>query len=127
MEPEEFRQAIYRERQYQAEIGYDIKHDDEHGVDHLLQWAQEYVRQGKLVQAAALIEAAREVVIEKNPAEDYEYMVVNFKGIGLYTAPNLETALKDIRREHSDSDTKPIRRIRRRRKAGGWEEVDGWN
>lgn len=64
MTPEEFRQAIYRERQRQLEQGYDTAHDIEHGPDNLLLWAQEYARRGEMVACAALIEAAREVMIE---------------------------------------------------------------
>lgn len=64
MTQEEFRQAIYQERQRQFEHGYDTAHDIEHGVDNLLLWAQEYARRGETVSCAALIEAARELMTE---------------------------------------------------------------
>lgn len=123
--PEEFRQAIERERTRQLKHGYDMKHDEEHGVDHLLIWAQEYARQGKMVETAALIEAAREVLAGDPPVE-YEYMIVNNRGIGLYKARDLDTAHADIGREwiQSGSETRPIRRIKRRTKAGKWEYVN---
>lgn len=55
-----WRLTIEAERNRQIEKGYDQAHDEEHGVDHLLTWAQEYARVTKPVEAAALIEAARE-------------------------------------------------------------------
>lgn len=58
---EEFRARIADERARQVDLGYDILHDRHHGVDHLLGWAQDYARRGRTVQAAALIEAAREL------------------------------------------------------------------
>lgn len=58
---EDFRARIADERARQVDLGYDILHDRHHGVDHLLGWAQDYARRGRTVQAAALIEAAREL------------------------------------------------------------------
>lgn len=55
-----WRQAIQAERSRQIEKGYDDVHDNEHGIDHLLTWAQEYARTSEPVESAALIEAARE-------------------------------------------------------------------
>lgn len=57
-----WRQSIAKERARQIEKGYDAAHDREHGIDHLLTWAQEYVRVSRHVEAAALIEAARELL-----------------------------------------------------------------
>lgn len=54
--------AVQGERSHQREIGYDTAHDAEHGVDHLLMWAQDYARRGKPVKSAAMIEAARELL-----------------------------------------------------------------
>lgn len=61
---ENFRQQITDERARQIAAGYDILHDLAHGVDHLLTWAQDYVRRGLSVQVAALVEAAREMLRE---------------------------------------------------------------
>lgn len=58
----EFREQIAAERLRQTERGYDHAHDREHGVDHLLVWAQDYARQGEPLKSAALIEAARELL-----------------------------------------------------------------
>lgn len=55
-----WRQTIQAERNRQIEKGYDETHDAEHGVDHLLTWAQEYARTSDPVASAALVEAARE-------------------------------------------------------------------
>lgn len=59
---EDFRKQIADERARQIDDGYDIIHDRVHGVDHLLGWAQDYARRGRTVQAAALVEAARELI-----------------------------------------------------------------
>lgn len=60
--------AINVERERQREKGFTSEHDREHGVDHLLMWAQEYARRGKPVKSAALIEAARELLLSHPPA-----------------------------------------------------------
>lgn len=63
--------TIQAERDHQREKGYTPDHDDEHGLDHLLRWAQDYIRCTKRVEAAALIEAAREKLIrDRAKAED---------------------------------------------------------
>jgi hypothetical protein len=51
---------ILRERSRQIEKGYDTAHDDEHGLDHLLFWAQRYGMEGKHLESLALVQAARE-------------------------------------------------------------------
>lgn len=62
MSQEEFEKAVLWERTRQIEMGYDAKHDDEHGLDHLLSWAQDYARRGEQVKSWALVEAARELI-----------------------------------------------------------------
>ena len=47
------------ERLRQIAKGYDAAHDDLHGLDHLLMWADDYLRRGKHIEASGLIVAAR--------------------------------------------------------------------
>lgn len=58
----DWRERIKIERQRQIAKGFDADHDAKHGVDHLLTWAQDYARKGEPLAAAALIEAARELL-----------------------------------------------------------------
>jgi hypothetical protein len=58
----EWTAAIIVERQRQRDKGYDVEHDRHHGADELLRMAQERIRLGEVVKAAALIDAAREVL-----------------------------------------------------------------
>ncbi len=59
--PEAWRDSIVDERCQQPSKGYTSDHDREHGLDHLLEWAQEYARIGEPLKSAALIEAARDL------------------------------------------------------------------
>lgn len=65
---EEFREHIAAERLRQAEHGYDGTHDRNHGVDHLLTWAQDYARRGKMIASVALVEAARDLLARREPS-----------------------------------------------------------
>lgn len=56
----DFEDKVHAERTRQIELGYTVEHDDKHGPDHLLMWAQEYLKRGETVKGAALVEAARE-------------------------------------------------------------------
>lgn len=67
--PEEWREHIKAERLRQSERGYNREHDARHGVDHLLTWAQDYARRGKMLASAALIEAARELLSQGEPSD----------------------------------------------------------
>lgn len=60
---EVFADVVRQERKRQIEKGYDANHDDEHGLEHLLSWAQEYARRGEKVKSWALVEAARELIV----------------------------------------------------------------
>lgn len=53
---------VNKERARQTELGYSAKHDDEHGIDHLLSVSLEYLLRGDTVKAAAVILAAQSVV-----------------------------------------------------------------
>lgn len=54
--------AVQAKRAEQRAKGYTAEHDREHGVEHLLLWAQDYASRGRHLDAAALVEAAREVL-----------------------------------------------------------------
>lgn len=54
--------AVQVKRAEQRAKGYTLEHDREHGVEHLLLWAQDYASRGRHLDAAALVEAAREVL-----------------------------------------------------------------
>lgn len=56
---------IYAERQNQISKGYSARHDDEHGIRHLLLWAIQYGKQRKAVESLALIRAALESMARK--------------------------------------------------------------
>jgi hypothetical protein len=56
---------IYAERQHQISSGYSARHDDEHGIRHLLLWAIQYGKQHKSVESLALIRAALESMARK--------------------------------------------------------------
>lgn len=53
-------EEIYKERQHQISSGYSARHDDEHGIRHLLLHAIQYGKRGKAIQSLALIRAALE-------------------------------------------------------------------
>jgi predicted ThiF/HesA family dinucleotide-utilizing enzyme len=57
-----FDAAVVVERARQVAKGYTPEQDAEHGPDHLLMWAEEYIYRGEPVKAAALMRAAREVL-----------------------------------------------------------------
>lgn len=58
-------EEIYKERQHQISSGYSARHDDEHGLRHLLLWSIQYGKRGKAVQSLALIRAALESMTRK--------------------------------------------------------------
>lgn len=61
-EPDEFRKAVVRERVRQIKKGYTAEHDADHGPDHLIRLAINYAARGKSVQAAAVMEALRDLL-----------------------------------------------------------------
>lgn len=60
-DPDEWEQEVSAERQRQVAKGYDADHDREHGVVHVLTWAEDYLRRGREIEAGAMIRAAREI------------------------------------------------------------------
>jgi len=63
LSPDEWATAVRTERESQRAKGFDEAHDDEHGIDHLLMWAQDYARRGETVKSGALIQAARDLLV----------------------------------------------------------------
>lgn len=62
----EFNNQVWLERhRHTAELGYDAEHDDKHGVIKLLNLAIAYIRDGKVVKAASLIDAAEDVYLRR--------------------------------------------------------------
>ena len=72
VKPNTFNEQVRAERVRQVERGFDQAHDDKHGVDHLLRWAQEYSRRGERVKSDALVEAARECFMRNHSAVPVE-------------------------------------------------------
>lgn len=72
--PEEFHNAIDKERERQIAKGYTAEHDREHGSQHVLNWAIDYARRGEAVESAALMRAYSEVAKAEAFAEGAEKM-----------------------------------------------------
>jgi len=60
----EFRHKVVQERKRQIDKGYTLEHDRKHGPRHLINWAIEYTRRGKWVEAAALMLALDDLLAE---------------------------------------------------------------
>jgi len=60
--PLEFRRLVANERRRQVEKGYDAQHDRQHGPIHLMALAQIYIRLGEPIKAAALVDAAQDLL-----------------------------------------------------------------
>lgn len=67
-----FHRAVAAELDRQRRIGYSPEHDDENGIDHLLELAFQYVAQGSTVKGGAMIIAARAYLQRhtKNPMQE---------------------------------------------------------
>jgi len=79
----EWSELQFAERQRQIAKGYDAAHDDTHGIDHLLMWADDYLRRGKRIEVSGLITAARELLLAAHPDRTAVLHVS--------TAPDMET------------------------------------
>lgn len=55
-----WKERIAEERQRQIAKGYTPAHDDEHGIPHLVEWAQYFAWKGEALKAEAMHEAIRE-------------------------------------------------------------------
>lgn len=71
---EDWSAAMDSERQRQIEHGYDDAHDRAHGPAHLLNWAIDYARRGRSLEAATMV---REVLrtLSAEPPTDARYTV----------------------------------------------------
>lgn len=66
----EYHRAVAAEIDRQKRLGHTTEHDDQHGIDHLLELAFNYVSLGSTVKAGAMIIAARALVQRnKNPMQ----------------------------------------------------------
>jgi hypothetical protein len=63
---------VAHERHRQIEKGYTPEHDDEHGVQHILQEAYDRLRDGKTAQAGALLLAADAALERANQSKGKE-------------------------------------------------------
>jgi hypothetical protein len=68
---EDYQRALWtrkmdEEEKRQIEHGYDDAHDREHGVEHLLNWAIDYGRRGKNLEAATMTRKALWLI--RNPS-----------------------------------------------------------
>lgn len=53
---------LVAERARQVEKGYTLEHDREYGYNHLINWALDYARRGKTVEASAIMLALKDVL-----------------------------------------------------------------
>lgn len=60
--PAAFRRQVADERRRQRDKGYDTEHDQQHGPLHLLALSQIYTRLGEPIKAAALADAAMDLI-----------------------------------------------------------------
>lgn len=72
-----FHRAVAAELDRQKRIGYSPEHDDEHGIDHLLEKAFEYVAQGSTVKGGAMIIAAR-AYLQRHFKNPMQYAIEEF-------------------------------------------------
>jgi hypothetical protein len=74
--------AVQAKRAEQRAKGYTADHDREHGVEHLLSWAKDYASRGRHLDAAALVEAAREVLVwQRGTKSDYDVVDEQYRGV----------------------------------------------
>ncbi|WP_323985919.1 hypothetical protein [Microbacterium plantarum] len=67
---EEWSAAMDAERARQIEHGYDDAHDQEHGPAHLLNWAMDYARRGRVLEAATMMRSALRLLSAEPPTDD---------------------------------------------------------
>lgn len=73
----DFHRAVAAELDRQRRAGYSPEHDDEHGIDHLLELAFQYVAQGSTVKGGAMIIAAR-AYLQRHFKNPMQYAVEEF-------------------------------------------------
>lgn len=72
-----FHRAVAAELDRQKRIGYSPEHDDEHGIDHLLELAFQYVAAGSTVKGGAMIIAAR-AYLQRHYKNPMQYAIEEF-------------------------------------------------
>ena len=72
-----FHRAVAAELDRQKRIGYSPEHDDEHGIDHLLELAFQYIAQGSTVKGGAMIIAAR-AYLQRHYKNPMQYAIEEF-------------------------------------------------
>ena len=72
-----FHRAVAAELDRQKRIGYSPEHDDEHGLDHLLELAFQYIAQGSTIKGGALIIAAR-AYLQRHHKNPMQYAIEEF-------------------------------------------------
>lgn len=72
-----FHRAVAAEIDRQHRLGYTAEHDDEHGLDHILERAFQYVAQGSTVKGAAMIVAAR-AYLQRHTKNPMQYAIEDF-------------------------------------------------
>lgn len=72
-----FHRAVAAELDRQKRIGYSPEHDDEHGIDHLLELAFQYVANGSTVKGGAMIIAAR-AYLQRHYKNPMQYAIEEF-------------------------------------------------
>lgn len=60
--PDEWSAAMDVERVRQIEHGYDDEHDRKHGLRHIINWAIDYIRRGKTIEAATMLRSGLRIV-----------------------------------------------------------------
>lgn len=72
-----YHRAVAAELDRQKRIGHSPEHDDEHGIDHLLEMAFQYVARGSTVKGGAMIIAAR-AYLQRHYKNPMQYAVEEF-------------------------------------------------
>ena len=72
-----FHRAVAAELDRQKRIGYSPEHDDDHGIDHLLELAFQYVAQGSTAKGGAMIIAAR-AYLQRHFKNPMQYAIEEF-------------------------------------------------
>lgn len=72
-----FHRAVASELDRQKRDGYSPEHDDEHGIDHLLEMAFKYVAAGSTVKGGAMIIAAR-AYLQRHYKNPMQYAIEEF-------------------------------------------------
>lgn len=73
-----FHRQVDAELSRQERLGYTSQHDNEAGLDHLLELAYSYIVEGKTVKGAAMVIAARRWIANNGHVEYYQREIAKF-------------------------------------------------